>query len=106
MAIPDFQTVMLPLLRHLEDGRERSNQETLEALAQHFGLTEQDRTILLPSGRTPVFTNRVAWAKAHLKFAGLLESPRRGFYRLAPRGAEVLKCSASVGNGESVLPLR
>jgi restriction system protein len=82
---------MLPLLQHLEDGRERSNQETLAALAQHFGLTEQDRTILLPSGRTPVFTNRVAWAKAHLKAAGLLESPRRGFYRLASRGAEVLK---------------
>jgi restriction system protein len=91
MAIPDFQTVMLPLLTHLEDGRERSNQETLEVLAQHFGLTEQERTALLPSGRTPVFTNRVAWAKAHLKFAGLLESPRRGFYRLGPRGAEVLK---------------
>jgi restriction system protein len=91
MAIPDFQTIMLPLLRHLEDGRERSVHETLEALAQHFGVTEQERTALLPNGRTPVFTNRVAWAKTHLKFAGLLEFPRRGFCRLAPRGAEVLK---------------
>jgi restriction system protein len=91
MATPDFQTIMLPLLRHLEDGRERSNQETLAALAQHFGLTEQERTALLPNGWTPVFTNRVAWAKTHLKFAGLLDSPRRGFYRLTSRGEEVLK---------------
>ncbi len=91
MAIPDFQTIMLPLMRHLDDGRERSNQETHLALSQHFGLTDEDQTMLLPSGRTPVFTNRVAWAKAHLKAAGLLESPRRAYYRITARGQEVLK---------------
>jgi restriction system protein len=91
MAIPDFQSLMLPLLCHLQDGRERTNQETLEALAQEFGLTEQEREELLPSGRQPVFTNRVAWAKVHLKAARLIESPRRGVYKIAARGLEILK---------------
>lgn len=91
MPIPDFQTIMLPLLRHLDDGRERANQETLNVLAQEFGLTDEERSNLLPSGRVPVFTNRVAWAKTHLKGAGLLESPRRAFYRITARGHEVLK---------------
>jgi len=91
MSIPDFQSLMLPLLRHLEDGRERTNQETIEALAQEFGLSEQEREELLPSGRQPVFTNRVAWAKVHLKAAQLIESPRRGIYKITPRGLEILK---------------
>jgi restriction system protein len=82
---------MLPLLCHLQDGRERSNQETLEALAREFGLTEQEREELLPSGRQPVFTNRVAWANVHLKAARLIESPRRGVYKIAARGLEILK---------------
>lgn len=91
MAIPDFQTLMLPLLRHLRDGKERGTQETLDALATEFKLTEQERTIPLASGPIPVFTNRVAWAKSHLKAAGLLEAPQRGFYKITPRGLEVLK---------------
>lgn len=90
MAIPDFQSLMLPLLRQLQDGRERSNQETLSDLAQQFALTDQDLLQLLPSGRTPVFTNRLAWAKVHLKAARLLDSPRRAHYRITPRGQEVL----------------
>lgn len=91
MAIPDFQTIMLPLLRHLEDGRERGNQESLDDLARQFALTEEERAKLLPSGLARLFTNRVAWAKTHLKMAGLIDSPRRGFYRITPRGREVLK---------------
>lgn len=90
MPIPDFQSVMLPLLRHLEDGQERRNQETLDALAREFGLDDEEREELLPSGRQAVFTNRVAWAKAHLKAAELIESPRRGVYKIAPRGLELL----------------
>ena len=91
MAIPDFQTIMLPLLRHLEDGRERGNQDTLDHLARHFGLTEDELAQLLPSGRARLFVNRVAWAKTHLKASGLIDSPRRGFYKMTPRGREVLK---------------
>jgi restriction system protein len=91
MAIPDFQTIMLPLLRHLEDGRERGNQETLDYLARYFGLADEELAQLLPSGRVRLFVNRVAWAKTHLKAGGLLDSPRRGFYKITSRGREVLK---------------
>ncbi|MBI1765391.1 MAG: restriction endonuclease [Acidobacteria bacterium] len=90
MPIPDFQTLMLPLLRHLSDGVERINQETIDALANEFNLTDAERTQLLPSGQQTVFRNRVAWAKAHFKRAGLIESPRRGIYRITDRGREVL----------------
>jgi restriction system protein len=97
MSIPDFQTLMLPLLRHLADGTERSNQETLEALAREFNLTEDERIQLLPSGKQTVFRNRVAWAKAHFKRAGLIESPQRGVYRITDRGRSVL-----AGNPERI----
>jgi restriction system protein len=91
MAIPDYQTIMLPLLKHLSDGRERPNAETIEALADEFGLTEDERKELLSSGRQTLFTNRVAWAKTYLKVAGLIESPRRGHYKITARGLEVLR---------------
>ncbi len=91
MAIPDFQTVMLPLLVHLRNGQEHSNQETLEVLAGQFHLAEEEGAQLLPSGQQPIFTNRVAWAKTHLKAAGLIESPRRGYYKICQRGIEVLQ---------------
>jgi restriction system protein len=91
MAIPDFQSLMLPLLRSLADGQGRSTQETLDALAKELGLTEADVTQPMPSRKAPLFTNRVAWAKLHLKRAGLLDSPRRGVYQLTERGRELLR---------------
>jgi restriction system protein len=95
VAIPDFQTIMLPLLKHLSDGEEHSNQETLKSLAEHFRLTDEERAQLLPSGLQSLFTNRIAWAKSHLKAAGLIESPRRGYYKICMRGLEVLKTNPS-----------
>jgi len=90
MSIPDFQTVMLPLLQHLSDGREHPNQETIEALARGFGLSKGELTELLPSGTQPVFTNRVAWAKSHMKMAGLVDAPKRAVYMITDRGRELL----------------
>ena len=72
MAIPDFQTLMLPLLRFASDGNEHALSEAREALAEQFRLTEEDRATLLPSGRQAVFDNRVAWAKVYLQRGGLL----------------------------------
>jgi restriction system protein len=91
MAIPDFQSLMLPLLHSLEDGSECGTQDTLDALAARLGLTEADVTQPMPSRKAPLFTNRVAWAKLHLKRAGLIESPRRGVYRITERGRGVLR---------------
>ena len=91
MAIPAFQDLMLPLLQFASDGQEHSPRETVETLANEFSLTEADRQELLPSGRQATFDNRVAWAKAHMKMAGLLSSPKRGIYRITDRGQEVVK---------------
>ncbi|MDY0165021.1 MAG: winged helix-turn-helix domain-containing protein [Thermoguttaceae bacterium] len=90
MAIPDFQSVMLPLLRFCGDGHEHTNQEALDAIALEFGLTEEEQKELLPSGQQSVINNRVAWAKAHMKMARLLEHTRRGVFRITPRGQEIL----------------
>lgn len=91
MAIPDFQTLMAPLLRHFADGRDHPNQETVDAMAREFALTAEEAEQLLPSGRQKVLANRVAWAKAHFKRAGLLDATGWGVYRLTDRGREVLK---------------
>ena len=90
MAIPNFETIMGPLLAHLQDGRPRNTTETLDALAAHFGLTPAEREQLLPSGTQPLFTNRVAWAKFHLKKALCVSNPRRGLYEITERGRKLL----------------
>jgi len=91
MAIPDYQSIMLPLLRYNGDGQEHGLRETIEALADQFKLTETERNELLPSGQQAIFDNRVAWARTYLIKAGLLQSTRRGFFQITVRGNEVLK---------------
>jgi restriction system protein len=91
MAIPDFQSIMLPLLKLAGDGKVHSIHKAVEELAGHFSLTEEERSKLLPSGQQPVFYNRVGWARTYLKKAGLLEDPRRGYFRITKRGEEVLE---------------
>jgi restriction system protein len=78
MPLPDFQSLMLPLLSILSDGAERPPAAIREAAAAQFHLSEADLAILLPSGIQTMFTNRVAWALSYLKQAVLVESPRRG----------------------------
>jgi len=82
---------MLPLLEYASDKKEHTRRQAVEVLAGHFGLTEDEKRELLPSGRQPVFDNRVGWAGTYMKKAGLLESPRRAVFRITERGLEVLK---------------
>jgi restriction system protein len=91
MAVPDFQSLMLPLLRVAADGKEHSLAEARERLADDFKLSHEDQEELLPSGRQSKFSNRVAWAKSYLQQAGLLSSPRRGHFQVSVRGSEILK---------------
>ena len=86
MGIPDFQTVMLPLLTLVGDDAEHSYREMFESLAQHFKLSDEERAELLPSGTQARFVNRVRWACNYLRRAGLLESTGRGRFRIADRG--------------------
>lgn len=90
MAIPDYQTLMLPLLRLAADGVDHKFRDAVEQLAVEFSLTPDERSELLPSGTAPTFDNRVGWARTYLKQAGLLNSPKRGFFRIAEPGTALL----------------
>lgn len=92
MTIPDYQTIMLPLLRFLaSDQKEHHVQEAIKYLAEDFGLSEEERLELLPSGRQPTFNNRVSWAGTYMKEAKLIEKPRRGYLKITTRGLSALK---------------
>lgn len=91
MAVPDYQSLMLPLLKLAGDGQEHSKREAIEALAEEFGLTREDREELLPSGRQSTFDNRVGWARTYLKKARLLTYPKRGYFKITERGLNVLE---------------
>jgi restriction system protein len=93
MPVPDFQSILLPFLRTLEDGAERSIREMGDLLAANFSLTESELQELLPSGQAKLFSNRVAWAKTHLKNAGLVDNPTRGRVRISELGRSVLEQS-------------
>jgi restriction system protein len=90
MAIPNYQSLMLPLLRFAADESDHTTREAVDILATEFQLTPAERNELLASGQQAIFNNRVGWANAYLKKAGLLESPRRGALRITARGKQVL----------------
>jgi restriction system protein len=91
MAIPDYQTLMLPLLKLANDEKVISLRDTTDKLAKEFNLTEDELTELLPSARKTRFYDRVGWAGTYLKKAGLLSSTERGKYQITNRGLDVLK---------------
>jgi restriction system protein len=95
MAIPDFQSLMLPLLKLAADNNEHATREATVRLAQEFLLSDDEKEILLPSGQQTVLGNRVSWAVSHLKHAGLLESTRKGFFRITHRGVQTLQQNPS-----------
>lgn len=90
MAIPDFQSLMRPLLQFASDQHEHRFSEAVEAMARQFELTEAERKTVIPSGRQPLITNRTAWAKSYLTMAGLLSAPQRGVMRITDEGLRVL----------------
>jgi restriction system protein len=91
MVVPDYQSLMLPLLRYAGDGKEHKFGNSIEYLADEFVLSEEERKELLPSGLQPVLRNRVAWACTYLKKAGLLNSGRKGYFIITPEGLNALK---------------
>jgi restriction system protein len=89
--IPDYQTLMLPLLQVVSDGKEYQFKEVINSLADRFKLTEQEKNELLPSGQAFLFPNRVGWARTYLKKAGLINAPSRGVIIITDRGKTTLK---------------
>jgi hypothetical protein len=90
MAVPDFQSLMLPLLKLAGDGEPHTSAEAVERLAQEFQLSDDDRKELLPSGKQSRFNNRVGWTTTYLKKAGLLRAVGPGRFQLTDRGRDVL----------------
>jgi restriction system protein len=91
MTIPDFQTLMLPVLKFSATKDEHSLREATDYLANEYQLTEEERDELLPSGTQPIFYNRVGWARTYLKQAGLLELTRRNYLIITDAGKDVLQ---------------
>jgi restriction system protein len=89
MTIPDYQSLMLPVLIASSKGEVRIG-AVVEDLANQLGLSPQKRSELLPSGKQAIFANRVHWAKTYLAQAGLIENTRRGHFRITPRGQQAL----------------
>lgn len=90
MPIPDYQTLMLPVLKIAADGMEHRIADVTDELSRQFLLTEDEQSLLLPSGKQATFPNRVHWAKTYLAQAGLLEGTRRAHFRITDRGRAAL----------------
>lgn len=91
MTIPDFQTIMLPLLKLAADGELHYIHDAVNKLADDFSLTDDEKSMLLQSGQQPIFYNRVGWARTYLKKAGLIEDPKRWYFQITEKGRSTLK---------------
>ncbi len=99
--IPDYQALMLPVLRQLSDGDEHAVRDVAAALATEFHLTQDELAALLPSGRMTVWRSRVHWATQYLYQARAIARPRRGVFTITDRGRELLAAHPDrVGNAE------
>lgn len=87
--IPDYQTLMLPVLKQSAKGEVRIS-DVVETLAKELGLTAEEQDQLLPSGKQTTFANRIHWAKTYLTQANLVRSTRRAHFIVTERGKEVL----------------
>jgi restriction system protein len=94
-TVPDYQTLMLPLLNMAADQQEHRIADAIEFLSNEFQLTNQQRSALIPSGRQTVIANRTHWARTYLKHAGLLENTGRGRFRITQTGLAALRSNPS-----------
>ncbi len=90
MPIPDYQTIMLPLLKLASDKQEHKFSDAVQILAEKFSLTDEEKGELLPSGTQAVFNNRAGWARSYLKQAALLSSTKRGYFKITEQGLNLL----------------
>jgi len=91
VAIPDYETLMLPTLAALGSGEPRTRAQLLDAVAVATGVPEDDLRLLLPSGKVTVFGSRVGWALTYMSQAGLAVRPKRGTYVITDRGRHILR---------------
>lgn len=96
--IPDFQSLMLPMLKFIGDNQEHSKKEVVEILGNEMKLTDEEKREMLPSRNQPVFYNRVTWAIAHFKAAKLIDNTKRGFIKITSSGKDILKTAPATIN--------
>ena len=89
MTIPDYQTLMRPVLASPADGQIRRSRDVIEAMADEFGLTPEERSAKVPSGQKRI-DNRAGWAMSYLSQAGLIERPGRGLVKISDEGRAAL----------------
>lgn len=102
MAIPDYQSIMLPLLKLAGDQQEHKMKDITDELANQFGLTEDERQAQIPSGTQSLFYNRVGWARTYLVKAGLLDKPARGQIKITGTGLKLLAENPSEINNKTL----
>jgi restriction system protein len=91
MPVPAFQEMFLPFLKLLADGQGHRLSQVATYVGDHFHLTDQDKSELIPSGQSSKLANRIGWARTHLKFAGLIQQVQPGVYRITEAGTNILK---------------
>ena len=96
--LPDYQSIMLPLLKKISDGKTYKFRDLIDILSKYFELTEEEQKELLPSGQQPIFDNRVGWANTYMKKAGLIKSEKRGYLQISEIGQKVLLENPNVIN--------
>jgi restriction system protein len=90
VSVPDYQSFMRPLLVYASDGQEKKIVDAIDALADEFRLTDEDRQVILPSGKQTILANRVHWARTYLDKAGALRRTRRSHFMITDRGRSLL----------------
>ncbi len=95
--IPDYQTLMRPVLQASANG-EIAISDVVRELEQQFGLSDEEKAKLLPSGKQTQFANRVHWARSYLKQAGLIRNPRRGFLEITDEGRKALASDQAINS--------
>lgn len=88
------EEAMTPILHWLSNGDTRKRQEICLAMAAHFGLSDEERQEMLPSGGSPTYMSRAGWALSYLVKADLVARPRRGYYQITEAGRSMLASGA------------
>lgn len=101
--IPTYEDCMLPLLKVLSNGEIHKLNDVISKLEEEFNLSDEEKRELLPSGKQPVFRNRVGWANTYMKKAGLIESPKRAHMKISSSGLELLNTNPSRIDSHSLM---
>lgn len=98
MAVPKYYEMYHSFLQSLSDGEEHPYSDVKKKVIEDFKLTDTELAELLPSGKQPVFSNRIGWCRTYLKKAGLIESPTKAHFMITKSGREVLKSGREITN--------